>query len=265
MTKNRMLGTFAAVFLFGGEACAEEWSVRPLHAPGSLGGGAVVEVWNVDAPEKTEITLVRFSEEAFELVVIGQGERSTAVALPELLRAANATAGCNGGYFEMPDFGVYGMQISNREVLGEIGKRGPLDGALIVRDGKPGIVRSMELSGSEGITQMVMCSPILVWDGALTFPKKGDDPYAPRTFVATDGEGQWLIGVSKRNTLGGLAELLRTHPEVTGFRVRYAMNLDGGPSSGLWCRPVDGRELHRKEGTKVKNVIAIVAKRPKMD
>ena len=85
-----------------------------------------------------------------------------------------------------------------------------MDGALIVRNGRPEIVRSMDLDDADGITQMVECSPILVWDEALTFPKTTDEPYAPRTIVATDGKGQWLIGVSKRNTQGGLADFLKT-------------------------------------------------------
>ncbi len=259
--KNSCTLVFVALSLsWTGRVVAGEWMTQRAHAPGDLGGEATVEIWNVESPEKTEMTLVRFSESAFDVVVIGQGERSEAVGLPELLRSVGAPAGCNGGYFEMPDFGVYGLQISNGVAIGDIGKRGPLDGALIVRHGQPAIVRSMEMDEVEGITQMVMCSPILVWGGTLTFPKTTDEPYAPRTFVATDGKGQWLIGVSKRNTLSGLADFLKTQTQVTGFTVRYAMNLDGGPSSGLWCKSVDGRELHKKEGTRVKNVIALVPK-----
>lgn len=42
------------------------------------------------------------------------------------------------------------------------------------------------------------------------------------------------------------------------MKVQRALNLDGGPSTGLWSRHQDGRELHEKPGWAVRNAIIVV-------
>ena len=115
-----MVGTLAVM----ASAASSAWKLNRSHAPGNLGNGATVTIWNDETPETTEMTVVRFSSLSCDLRVIAQGPRDMAKDPPELLRRASAIAGCNRGYFEMPNFGVHGMQISNGEVLSEIGKGG---------------------------------------------------------------------------------------------------------------------------------------------
>jgi len=51
--------------------------------------------------------------------------------------------------------------------------------------------------------------------------------------------------------------MLASRRVVTELQIDRAMNLDGGPSSGLWCRDLNGTERYVKEGTKVRNIIGI--------
>jgi hypothetical protein len=82
-----------------------------------------------------------------------------------------------------------------------------------------------------------------------------------RTFVATDGKGKWMIGTCNRISLSGLARLLARGDVIPELRIETAMNLDGGPSSGLWSNDAKGQVFEFKEASKVKNVIALFARK----
>lgn len=86
------------------------------------------------------------------------------------------------------------------------------------------------------------------------------EPKNARTFIATDGKGQWAIGTIKGVGLCELAELLVTPGVMPEMTVKRALNLDGGPSTGLWFRTEDGVEIYEKPGWIVRNGIAIVPK-----
>ena len=58
---------------------------------------------------------------------------------------------------------------------------------------------------------------------------------ACRTFIATDGRGNWCLGISTPMTLKSLAEHLARPGALRGFRVQTALNLDGGSSTALQC------------------------------
>ena len=45
---------------------------------------------------------------------------------------------------------------------------------------------------------------------------------------------------------------------VGALMVKRGLNLDGGPSTGLWCRSADGREQFEKPGWAVRNAIMVV-------
>ena len=45
---------------------------------------------------------------------------------------------------------------------------------------------------------------------------------------------------------------------ITEFTVKRALNLDGGPSTGLWCKKQDGTVSYTKSGWAVRNGIAIL-------
>lgn len=73
--------------------------------------------------------------------------------------------------------------------------------------------------------------PWLIKQGKISFTEETGQ-YARRTFVGTDRRGNWYVGVvpSESVTLYQLAHLLKLVPETDWVS---AMNLDGGPSTGL--------------------------------
>jgi hypothetical protein len=54
-----------------------------------------------------------------------------------------------------------------------------------------------------------------------------------------------------------LADTLAAPGIITEFKVQRALNLDGGPSSGLWCRTADGASNYQREGWPVRNIIVL--------
>lgn len=180
------------------------------------------------------------------------------VRLADMAKAAKAIAGCNGGYFDVAKFTPLGVGIAQGVSQGALLKIGPGGALFGVRNGSPFIVREEEYKPSPEISDLVQCSPILV-DQQYVFHNGGHQSTF-RTFVMTDGEGQWAIGRGEHLTLDELAELLARPGLLEGFHVKQAMNLDGGPSTALWWRDINGQEHDKHEAWSVVNVILIVPK-----
>lgn len=246
--------TWAALLLLARSANAE------IEAPIPLTTGASFLNRSVSEDGQVRIRAVLFSEDKVEIRVFEQTDRNTALSLADFLTREKALAGCNGGYFKMRDFGVYGLQISHGIATGEVGNVSEWEGAFLVRNGKLGIERARSLSAIHEITEMVQCSPFLVEQGKAIFPSAANEPEVRRTFVATDGKGKWLIGICNQISLSGLGRVLAKGSVIPEIHVQTAMNLDGGPSSGLWSRDNKGQVFEFKEASRVKNMIALFAR-----
>ena len=62
-------------------------------------------------------------------------------------------------------------------------------------------------------------------------------------------------------TLQELADLLATPSIIRAFTVMRALNLDGGPSTGLWWKDTSSAEHYDKEKWHVKNMLVIIPKK----
>lgn len=130
----------------------------------------------------------------------------------------------------------------------------------MVRQGKAALVWENEFMAAPDITEFVQCSPWLVSDGRVwpvPAPKEPEQRNH-RTFIMTDSAGRWAIGICKRAGLLELAQILVTPGIITEMKVKRVLNLDGGPSTGLWCCGADGREHFEKPGWAVRNAIVVV-------
>jgi exopolysaccharide biosynthesis protein len=129
-----------------------------------------------------------------------------------------------------------------------------------VKNGKAAIVWDDEFRDDPNLKEYIHCSPWLVKEGIpWPQPKKGqEDPKNARTFILTDMKGHWAVGIAKRVGLSELAHLLVSPNIITEFTVKRALNLDGGPSSGMWLRKEDGSVNYTKPGWAVRNGIAII-------
>ncbi len=236
-----------------------QWRIDSQSKIQSLGHGASFVEKSVNGPENAKLSLVFFDESACELRILTQaGPQKTAKPIAMILQATGAIAGVNGGYFDPQAFLPSAMEIESGRVTGLLETKHPFEGSLVVLDGKAQLLWSSELKEVRGITQMVQCSPALVSGGmAVKGLGNATTPVFPRTFIATDSKGRWVMGVCRRLALSGLVSMLASHQVITEFRIDRALNLDGGPSSGLWCRDASGTEHEDKEGTRVRNMVAV--------
>jgi len=110
-------------------------------------------------------------------------------------------------------------------------------------------------SGDGEVTQLLQSGPWLVRAGAAE--KDNNNLQAPRTFVGTDGKGVWFIGVTDDCTLQEISDFLGSDQLRVVVGVRDALNLDGGPSTGLWVK--DSRFYQREKWT-VQNYLGVVVR-----
>lgn len=233
--------------------------------PTTLGHEVVLVVKNLSGPARVEMKLAVFDEQHCQLKVIANEERRTARSLDETGRTLKALAVCNGGYFHAGgDFGPSGLEIADGHRTGEFVGGGGWVGALMVRQGKASLIVESEFRNSSDIGEFVQCSPWLM-DGGVIAPVllTGHDQRNRRTFIVTDGRGRWAMGVCSGVGLLELARILQTPGIISELKVQHALNLDGGPSTGLWCRDADGREHFQKPGWAVRNVVAVLPRKSK--
>jgi hypothetical protein len=238
------------------------WQMIPVTRSESLGNGIRFVEKKLVGPRQLTMRLVFFDVANAEIRVVKNMGRSGAKNLAEWGAAEGAVAVCKGGYFEVPTLQPAGLEIVNGEREGVPLKRPGAGGALVIRNRTPMLLWDDEFKDEPSIEFYVQCSPWLVSEGN-PWPRPADgsqEPKNARTFIATDGEGQWVIGTIKGVGLCELAELLTTPGLMPEMTVKRALNLDGGPSTGLWFRTQDGVENYEKPGWIVRNGIAIVPK-----
>lgn len=213
------------------------------------GNRRVVQVW-----------LTKFSVDRYALRVIdnttpGQPYRYADLALA--MRGEGCVAGCNGGFFDRNPFVPSGYMISDGRASGVFKPTSWMKGLLVVRKG----VLSLEsidafAPGDIGVTQLLQSGPWLVRAGAAE-KDNNNTLQAPRTFVGTDGNGVWFMGISDDCTLQELADFLGSEKIRDVVNVRDALNLDGGPSTGLWVKDV---RFYQREKWTVQNYLGVVAR-----
>lgn len=241
------------------------WRLESTSQAAALGHEAVFVIKTINGPTKVEMQLVFFDEKNCAMRVVANTVRYTAKSLNELGSAADALAVCNGGYFRVDTrFGPVGLEIAGGKRADEFRAGGNLVGALMVRQGKASLILEKEFQDAPDISDFVQCSPWLIdQDRIAPVLLQGQDVRNHRTFIMTDGVGRWAIGVCKRAGLLELAQILITPGIITEMKVKRALNLDGGPSTGLWCRSADGREHFEKPGWAVRNAILVVQRNSK--
>ncbi|MBK8092362.1 MAG: phosphodiester glycosidase family protein [Verrucomicrobiaceae bacterium] len=206
------------------------------------------------------LRLVFFDETKCQLRVLSNPDRNSEKQLDDWGREQKALAVCNGGYFEVGKRLPSGLEVAGGVRSGAFLNRGEFGGSLVVKDGKAALVWDTEFQDDPKITEMVQCSPWLVSDGKPWTPLPLDkpEPKNARTFILTDGAGKWAIGTAQNVGLVELARLLTTPGAIPELQVKRALNLDGGPSTGLWFKTEDGREDYGKPAWVVRNGIAVV-------
>ena len=152
----------------------------------------------------------------------------------------------NAGYFT-PEYRPTGLLVSNGETLSPFVSSGGAagSGVLLVENREVGLFRREDIKsrGFEGADLAIQAGPRLLEADGRPGIHSDNGQHANRSFIGADARGRLMLGVVYRadSGLGGgpslyelQALLLELEPHTP--RVAFALNLDGGPSTGLHLR-----------------------------
>ncbi len=237
---------------------AGSWTaISKFNGQPLFGGASAMEYTIGRQGHSFSLQLVIFDSRQFDLHVIDQPKDwSGGSLITECMRGAAAVAGVNGGFFT-PEFTPMGLMISKGHRTGAW-QTGPLLTGAVVVTSHPQLLWNAEVHPNEA-RELVQAGPRLV-DNGQAVSGLDQRKHSTRTFIATDGGHQWLLGLAHDISLSELAELLSTPGLMPAFTVNRALNLDGGHSSALYYRTNDGREHTHPGWSTVRNYLGIVPK-----
>ncbi len=266
------LGLIVASVLFGGTyLAARHGGAGHLHIQGTdratIAPGA----------ELLRARLYRGAADAGQLIVLFLDPKTVRLELvvnPDRKKLTQLAPGAqlvmNASYFT-PEYRPTGLLVSQGEVLSAfVGKGGPAgSGVLLLEDHRVQLLRREDIKNRsfEGAALAIQAGPRLIEADGTRGIRSDDGQHANRSFIGADKRGWLVLGVVYRadGGLGGgpsLFELqrllLRLEPGAEGLA--FALNLDGGPSTGLILRAKPA--LQMSESATVYSALAVRAKWP---
>lgn len=158
-------------------------------------------------------------------------------SLEKAMQRSTCLAGINGGYFGTDaQRSPIGLIISNGEKISPFEQgRFTVAGTLYDTGKKIKLERSSQLScKTEHMKVALQAGPFLI-EGGKAIQGLDAEKKAARSFIATDGEGNWCIAMASARTLTQLAQELESEKLLGDFHVETALNLDGGSSCSFWA------------------------------
>ncbi len=202
-----------------------------------------------------------FDAKGSKLLVLDEGDSGQRYgSLERAMQAEGCVAGTNGGYFSADRVSSpIGLVRHGGRRLHPLSTTGFTVAGVLYDTGRElKLERSARLSTpGSNIREAVQGGPFLVENGKRVSGLNATRS-ARRTFVATDGAGNWCIGVSSSLTLDALARWLSSPGALGSFRVKAALNMDGGTSSAFW---VKSPRIHHPGIKPVRNYIGIAPRR----
>lgn len=245
-----VLAVFVSGLLISGAGCEVplEWELPSASSTAGGGGVPLVSDWEEVEPGverfnarvatsdvAARLVMWRFSPESDWTWALATTTEPRPVSAWVDEGATPALFAVNAGYFH--EDGSPSGWVSLDGV--RWGKRffDPEKSGIVTLGAKPTILLGTAPTSTIK-TDAFQSYPFLIKSGERAFTQETGQ-YARRTFVAIDAEQRWYVGVvpSEPVTLFQLATLLKTLP----IRWTRALNLDGGPSTGL-VTSVAGRE-----------------------
>jgi uncharacterized protein YigE (DUF2233 family) len=209
--------------------------------------------------------MIVFDERDFVLKVINNaiGNRPKFPNLESAMKSLQAVAGCNGGFFNCSPFDPVGLVVSNDLgpplTTGSFEADNWLNGLLVIRKEQAVLVSSSGFIQDKEIRACLQSGPLLLKEGQLE-SGLGNDGRARRTFIGNNGKGQWVLGACQYVSLQELAKALLSSETGKIIQVQNALNLDGGPSTGLWLKQSSASDFYLRDGWSVRNYIGVFPK-----
>lgn len=219
----------------------------PAVTPATAPAGPRVVSWSARG---VSFEGVAFDARSHRLVVVDQpdGPGSKHATAAHAARSNGGIAAVNAGFFT-PTGQPLGLVVSRGNPAGQWNAGSSLGSGVWheTSDGGARIVRreSIGAAAARRMAELLQSGPMLVENGQPVKGLRGGEP-RPRTLIAWDGQHRWWIGCTAPCTMPALATALASG-SGPGFRVRTALNLDGGRSSELWIAgAVTGGPLTRR-------------------
>ncbi|MBX3216317.1 MAG: phosphodiester glycosidase family protein [Labilithrix sp.] len=235
----------------GGAALPED----ARATPSADDAGAVAAI--VEDARRYTVRVWSRELERYELRVEDAGMTT---ALDAVLERTEADLVVNGGFFD-PDGKPVGLAVSDGAVLSRLANG--LSGGVLASDGARAELFAAEgFALPEGARFAVQCRPRLVVSGVANV-KSDDGKRAERTALCTRDEGRVVDVVIVRGSDDGESagpSLFALAQHLAEAGCESALNLDGGPSTGIAWREGDHVKLLAPRGP-VRHVVAFRERR----
>ena len=278
MRAKRRLGraAFFATIVFGALALVLVARRGPRRAAGGLsrtptGGAALAEdaraTWAseggvvaaaiVEDARRYEVRGWSFDLERYQLRIEDAGMTT---ALDAVLARTGAELVVNGGFFD-PEGKPVGLAVSDGAVLSRLARKG--SGGVLTSDGtRAELFPAEDFVLPDGGTFAIQCRPRLVVDRQANV-KSDDGKRAERTALCTRDEGRTVDVIIVRGSDDGESpgpSLFALAQHLADAGCEAALNLDGGPSTGVAWRDGEAVKLVAPRGP-VRHVVAFHARR----
>lgn len=174
-------------------------------------------------------------------------------------RGQQAGAMINGGYFDA-SLQPVGLVIKDGQTLSGVSQQAALSGVLAIVDQKDMLLIPRSSYRKDSMIQSaIQAGPFIIEPGGKRGIHSEDLKKAERTAIGKTVSGRVVFISTTPCTLYQFSELLTTFPEVLGMaRFDRVLNLDGGPSSGLYLHGLE--EYLVVPETKVPNRILMLSR-----
>ena len=219
--------------------------------------GGVLAMAIVEDARRYEVRAWSFGLDRYELRIEDAGMTP---ALDAVLARTGAELVVNGGFFD-PDGKPVGLAVSGGVVLSRLAKK--LSGGVLTSDGaRAALFPAEDFVLPDGGTFAVQCRPRLVVEGQPNV-KSDDGKRAERSALCVRDEGQRVDVVVVRGSDDGESpgpSLFALAQHLAEVGCESALNLDGGPSTGIAWRAGEDVKLVPPRGP-VRHVVAFHARR----
>ncbi len=207
---------------------------------------------------------VAFDSRSHRLVVVDQagGPGSRFPDAASAGRSLGGHAAANAGFFT-PEGGPLGLVVSKGTRSGAWNSGSSLGSGVWHADssGSAAISRREHLGrpAASAMQELIQAGPMLVENGTTTTGLDATKP-SIRTVILWDGGTRWWLGRSSICTLADLGAALPQF-QPADWKVRHALNLDGGRSADLWVSDaIHGGPLVRRAAWNrpVRNFLVLV-------
>jgi Phosphodiester glycosidase len=234
-----------------------EWKVASAESK-PVGAGIEhrhVVVENAATSQRADLDMAIFSAKLCALNVIDNPEGES---LSAMMKREKCACGVNGGYFDA-EFKPIGLRISDGRTFSPLRRARLITGILLQSSQGVDVIRVGEFSLTKKIITAIQSGPFLV-EGSRGVRGLNNSQLARRTFAAIASNDRASLGICSDVSLAELANILATAPVAGDYKIRRAMNLDGGSSSAFWFARENGGPFSIPGQKPVRDFVGVVPK-----